>query len=393
MKRGEIVTSNPAYSLILMVGLFMIVYVILLPEADKEQFVNDPGQLGNNVVRGTHTGTGSPYPHNTILLSETPGRLYPYTQKLFVKPLASVNLFSTTEKHEQQLSPSIKLTSGLFGQDKKELTFSINPQQQTERARLLFFVQAVKGDLIITLNGKEIYSGVLTGDQLPIALPANLLRQLNTLTFIAPAGFNGKNSYHLRDITIFTEDRQDHKRELRDFVTSRTQLQNLEMLTMYYFVNCFTVHEKGTLRIFLNGNLLSQQLVVCDAGEVSQDIPVSQLVAGRNIFEFTIDDGKYILEQLSLEGNTDQGRIPTYFFTLQHDDVRYNVPVGLELQLLEQNYRSVGRIYVNGIPLYIDTYSDSVFFDVTDYVGPGQNVIKIVPETEMDIVDLTVFMG
>ena len=395
MKKGQDGVINVAW-LIAIIALFLILYTVLLPEEDKVNLINNPGQLDRDIddIRGGGPiYPGEPFGRGTLLLSETPGTLYPYAQHLFVKPLASVNLFSTVQKGEQQLASSLSLKSSLFSGDEQTYSFLVPNPNSVEKLQLLFVIQSARGDVEIAVNGQQLFSGKLSTTDLPITIPKSLLRKSNILTISVGASMLGGNAYALRDVSLFLSDREENVRELRDFVLSYNQLQNIQDLTLYYFVNCFTVNERGTLNIFLNGNLLSQQLVVCDAGEISQDLPLNYLIEGRNVLDFSITGGQFILEQLTIEGSTGQGRVPSYFFTLQVDDIAYGAPVGLDMKFYEDRLRKVGTVYLNGFPLYIDTYDNGLFFDVTPYVVQGQNVLKIIPETELDVIDLAVFLG
>jgi hypothetical protein len=400
MKKGQD-TGFTVYWLIAIIALFLLGYVILLPEGEKEKLVNDPGDLGNEVdyettygTRGTSTRPSLRPIQETLLLSETPGKLLPYGQSLFVKSLASINLFAEENKREERITNSVSLKSNLFaGSETTKFTFRLEDPKAITKIQLLGLIQVNKGEIIVKVNNKEVFKGRLTTSELPLLIPRGFLQKTNTISFAVPSGAMGKNTYQLKDISLFITGQNIHTQEFRDLVLSRSQLQDLDNLALYYFVNCFTLREKGTLRIYLNGNLLSQQLIVCDAGEISQDIPLNQLIEGRNILEFVIDKGKYILEQVGLEGNTGTGRVPTYFFTLQIADVATRQPIGVDMKFYDTRDRKVGSLLINGFEYYIDTRSNGAYFDITPYVTEGQNVLKIIPRTELDIIDLAVFIG
>ncbi len=354
--------------------------------------------MGKDTSFPSRTGPGGYGPSNgiapgTVLLSATPGKLYAYGQSLFVKPFASVNLYSYTQKQEIPIIQSLTLRSSFFTGASKTYRFTVQNPQQTAKAQLLFLIQQGTGTITIELNDQEIFSGALNTGELPIFISPQLLKSRNTITFSVSAGVFGKNNYQLRDVSLFLSDRQQHVQEARDFVFSQSQLDNLDSLTLFYFVNCFTVQEQGTLQIRLNGNVLNQYQIVCDAGEISQDIPSNFLIPGRNILEFFVDQGKFVLEQITLEGNAGQGRVPGYFFTLQRDDAYNRVPLWLDLKFYDNRERNVATVFINGYPLYVDTYDPGVLLDLTPYVTEGQNVIKLLPQTELDVIDLTVYLG
>ncbi len=388
-KKGEVIPeSTNAFYLVLFIGLFLLVYMILLPEGEKNRLAGQPGGSGP-----TYGGSYGPV-EQQILFSQSLGNLQPFGQKIYAKPMASVSLYADTDKDEEVLSKSLDITGGIFSGAEKELVFRIAPEAPVDSVRLLFFLEKAEGSITIFLNGREVFSGPLTTSQLPLQLPVSALRAVNQLTFsVKSSGFFHKNSYVLRDVTIFRTYRIEHTREQRTFVLSRDDLQRFGHLSLFYIVNCFTVHEKGNLLITLNGKLISQQQIVCDAGEVSHDLAKNDLREGRNVLEFTIDNGKYVLERMLLEGDIDAGKAPGYFFNVPlgtYDVLGRTGQVVMDVQLTADNRRKVATLLVNGYPLYLDTYSDRFSFDITPYVVPGQNSLRIVAETSFDVASLDI---
>ena len=160
-------------------------------------------------------------------------------------------------------------------------------------------------------------------------------------------------------------------------------------------MNCFTLKENGMLIVYLNNRIIHQGLIVCDAGPVSIDLNPIDLVEGRDILEFEIDKGKYVLEQVTLDGDIGQESIPNYVFTIKLQDtllLEQGAHVGLNMIFDEPGYRKLGTIVINGFPLYLDTSDVEEFFDLTPFIKDGQNVIRIIPETQFSILSFDVFL-
>lgn len=147
------------------------------------------------------------------------------------------------------------------------------------------------------------------------------------------------------------------------------------------------------LQILLNGNLVSQQQIVCDAGEISHDLLPGHLREGQNVLAFVIDGGKYTLERLLLEGSLGAGKVPSYSFGVEpavFDFLGRGGIVGLDLLFGQDTNRKIATLFVNGQPLYLETTDDSAHFDITRYIVPGRNTIRIVAETPFSMAGLDV---
>jgi hypothetical protein len=373
--------------LVLMIGLFIIVYIILLPEGEKARFI------GEEPLYAPSTGG---YPGGEItgglFLSETPGVLYPLDARIVATPLASVNLFSFVQSGGQSLASLITVKRSTFTDESKELVFQVNDVAQTQQAQLLFLVKEGEGDLIISLNNHEIFSGPVSVEDLPIALPRSLLKQVNTLKFsVSKPGLNifASHEYILKDVQVFIKHLEDNSKEVRTFVVSDSEMRNLRRMTLFFVVNCFTIGDEGRMVLSLNGKVIADGLIVCDAGPVAVDIDQSDIISGRNALLFEIDQGKYVLEQMVVEKETGQEEASKFVFTMQVADVdliRSGAHVVMDMQFVPDGLRKIGTVYVNGFPLYVDTFDSGYVYDITGLTGPGTNLVRIVPETPLDIV-------
>ncbi len=399
-RKGQAV--NATY-LLSMIALFIVLYIILLPEGEKERLTQEPGQ--DDIFGSTDTyGYGpsdqfvnGPSAGAKTFISESPGVVYPTLKNVFSKPLASVNLFSEGKQQIDDLAGSISVSHNLFSETTKVVTFSFDDVAQVNSASLLFSVTSGEGNLIIKLNNQEIYNQKIETSDLPLSLPKHLLKQNNKLEFAVSApGVFGENAYELQHVQLVKQLQLQNNLETRTFILSEGDKKNLQGLTLYYFVNCFTVQEQGRLIVKLNGNIISDNLVVCDAGEVSIDLDPQMLISGRNVLEFSIDQGKYVLEKVLVEGAVQQDQFPSYTFVLSRADIdqlRRGGRMQVNMRFFDDGYRKALNLHINGRPLYVDTTTGGFFADVTDYVLEGQNVVRVVPAFELEIVDLEVFLG
>ncbi|HLD15510.1 MAG TPA: hypothetical protein VJB94_02935 [Candidatus Nanoarchaeia archaeon] len=392
MKRG---TASDVANLIAMIVLFMVLYIVILPTPERENLVNNVDSTGSSDYN-QDSGSRDSF---KVLLSESPGFVYPYIRDVLAQPLPSINLFANQETKETLLANSVYSRRTLFYNSQKEVYFNLEDAESVEDAKLYFSISDGSGKLRIKLNGAEIFNSRITNSDLPIILPKPYLRKNNVLVFEAenPSWkFLTSNYYQLQDLRLFVKYNVENKREKRNFVLSEAEYKNIEGATVFYFVNCLKVKETGTFTIFLNGRMVSQRLVVCDAGEVGDDIDMTYLLQGSNTLEFQIDKGQYVVEQLLLEKRVSQKNYPNYFFSAQREDI-IDLEDGLlfgtlELKFSDDGYKKSATILVNGVRIYMETYAPDFIYDISDYLIEGQNFLKIIPNTEFEIEDMEVFL-
>ena len=166
-KRGQKIESPTVHVAIfvLVLGLIMVGYLILLPESEREKVL----------------GTGEEYYHEgsedgeeldeEVMLSVSPGSVYPYSKEVEEKSLASINLYSTTKTDPIMLADRVVVTKSLLVNKYKELYFDVDNLADLESLGLFFNTGEASGDLIVIINNNEVYSGRVRGGDLPITIP------------------------------------------------------------------------------------------------------------------------------------------------------------------------------------------------------------------------------
>ena len=398
-KKGQ----QPISYFIMMIALLIVVYMILLPEAEKESLLYEGQspdfslpQTQNNYI----TNTPSIYSGGKNLLNVNPGVLSPEFEKISQKNFASVNLFLSEETEYEILANDIQLESTITASDMGEFVFNIDDLNNLENIKLLFFIISSRGDLTVKLNGIKILSGEVTNGMLPISLPNSMLQEFNRLTFEVekPSFFEfmSSNYYSFKDIQLIKYSLTKNNYEARQFVLSSENLDNLNHMNLMYRLNCFSLQDSGRILVKLNGNIIHDALAVCDAGVTELDLLINDLIIGRNVLEFSVDKGQYVLENLILESDYSGGIYKRYYFVVQISDME-NIMRGndvvLQARFPNDGKRKAGTFYVNGYPIYFDTFHDEFVTNLNGLVYSGQNLISIVPEEEFEMVTFDVFIG
>lgn len=381
----------------MMIALFLAIYVVILPDQEKAEL------LGEESYPGTFIGSeniGSPKLAFRPLLSDSPGLVKPYLQDVYQKNLASVNLFSLADQQYDTVTNNLHLESSTFSSDKAKYSFSLDNFEDLRDLKLLFFVVSSEGEMTIKLNGAKILSGEITSEMLPVVLPRSLLGETNELEFEVerPSLFQfvSSNEYLLKDVVLIKEYLVQNNYEARQFVLDEEDLRDLNHMSLLFRLNCMTYNEEGRIKVLLNGILVHDSLAVCDAGVTEVDFSPSDLVIGRNVLEFFVDKGQYVLENPVVESDYSQKEFYKSYFTLNPNDVMdilNGADVMLEAGFFNDGLLKSGVFIVNGYPVEFSTSRGDFVTDLNGLVYEGQNVITVVPDTVFEIVTLDIFLA
>ena len=424
MKRGQS-SGGPIATLILIIGGAFLLYLILLPAADRKELT---GSGNNEDYSNCLDDCSSTYDdcrsncdtsscredclneyrncrydcgdkNETIiyktLLSESPGIVYPFEKGTLEQNFNDMKLFSKSQTETIYLSSRTTISKSLFKNNYKSFTFDLDDLSNVERLNLFFNILSSKGNLIIQLNGKEIYSGEVQSSDIPIELPTSILKQHNLLELSSSSYSIGSSLYDLKDLQIIKNFKVENKKETRDFVLNSEEKNNIQKVTLNYFINCMSLNKEGILKVLLNSKVVSMQMVVCDAGEVSTEIDNSYFVTGKNILTFEIDDGDYIIEGLQLIKKIEKSYYPKYYFTIDEDEFKdikdgiLNVNIKLDLRKDKELKRAT--FLINDNRAFMDTSKDQFEDDISDLIVEGENYIRIVPrDKEFEIINLDI---
>ena len=406
MKKRGVVDEYNVGALIAIIALFLLLYVILISPQEREELLGvrqtsgpDYGGKYTEEEKPSSFGYGGDANKKGLVLSESPGTVYPLFTDVAAKNIPSVRLFSRKETVVENLGRVVEVSSNWFYNSNKKFQFLIEDINEIDKISVLFNPVDSKGELILKLNSETFFKGEAGTNDLPIEIPRNLLKNKNELTLEASTpgiSFLTSNFYELKDLQLVKRHKRENMRERRDFVLSKGEYTSLDALKLSFFVNCMTVNEESNLGVFLNGKVLTEFGVVCDAGLVDVDIDYRDLLQGRNLLEFEIDNGEYVLEQMLLEKLLTQRDVVSYTFALQTKDIQ-DIDFGglkavLEMDFGEGVERKSGTIILNGERIYFDTYDSDFNFDVSEIVREGSNYIKIIPNNVFDLLNLQVLL-
>jgi hypothetical protein len=387
-KRGQ---AMAAATLIAIIAGLIVLYLLFLPPAEREQILGGTGSEG---------ASGQGHEGAETILFELPGpkSFIPEKEKTFEKYLPNVNLLIFEEGTVLKNANSLFASKSLFSESIGKIDFEITDPQNTKNIILNFIVKEGKGRLLIKLNGNEIFNQEIKQANInPIELKDYTKEGLNTLEFYASSPglmFWGTNSYTLEDLSVTANlvKREAQESTLKFFVTS-PEKENLDKLTLRLVPTC-TVGSVGKLDVWMNNYNLYSGIPDCGAPVMPIEFSAKILVSGENSLQFKTTKGKYLIEQIKITGDYKTTELPVYYFQLtqdQYDHVKNETAnVTLTMRFVDDVELKEADIRVNGMLTGINQKDINYTRDISKFIDEGNNALKIEPIETLDVVELKV---
>lgn len=379
MSKSQTQASSIAV-LVVLIALFMALYLLFLPAKDRIELLGEDKPVVNNQENTTGIS-------EDVLLSQSPGLLKPFEKDTEKHEVDAVNLFLKEEPETTELSNSLSFSKSFFRDDTAELKFNIDDLDNLQKVNLFFLVNEGKGNLIISLNGIQVFNEKVNGLQ-NILLPKDLLQDKNQLIFkVSSPGINifGRNRYALTNIKVRSNYELTNTKEERTVVLSSNELDENAKLNFFLFCNKATTTR---FRTFFNSKEIANEILVCQSSIKNIEVDKNLLKEGRNSLLFEIDKGDYLINDIKLETKVQEGGAKTYKFAVsekQYDFILDDNEVNLKLKFSNIGDLNKMLINVNGKEFSIETEENEFERPITSLIEKGNNFIKITPETEFDL--------
>lgn len=384
MKKGQVTSGGSVAVLIFLIALFMVFYILLLSPADRDALLNQTDV--------ENTGTSSTSQITSVLLEQNPGIVKPHSSGTIKHKIDSVNLYIKEEPLTSDLAASLSLSKSLFSENKRQLLFNIEDLNDLDQVNLYLLVLDGEGNLIINLNGITIYESRASG-LVNVILPTDLLSESNVLQFmVSSPGWNifSTNYYDLRDIKVRESYEMTNTKENRRFVLSDNEKGDAKLK---YYIFCNTLETGARLRVFLNNEEISSEILNCVGAQKFIDIDTNELETGENVLMFEIDKGDFLLNNIELEIDSEEGGYLDYKFSItenQYDDIlAEDLDVVLFMEFNEDDLKKA-TISVNGNEFSLNTEETDFERIITNFVDEGNNFIKITPDVEFNIDEMVI---
>ncbi|MBI4441586.1 hypothetical protein HY639_05440 [Candidatus Woesearchaeota archaeon] len=378
-KKGQ--EGGGAAALVALIALFMVLYIILLPPAERGKLLGEPeGPDGTNTSQS-----------NELLLTH-PGRVIPKGDLIALHPLPSIVLATKVESTELSTWDSLSVRRSIFANVQQDISFTLQDPGNTDNVLLNFLVAKGAGVLTVTLNGEQVFSREVTTRNIePIKLRKALLRKDNILTFAVSspgASFWRANAYTLTAITLRGDMTDKTKQAAQSiFYVGPDEKRELKRATLDFSVLCDPT-EIGRVAVSLNGKQLYDAAPSCNALN-RLEVPIDYVAAGQNSITWASDMGMYKFDIIRMEMNLREPQNYRAYFSLTPEQFNRAVPIVMTL-VFPGDERRQARVFVNDILLNLDTGAREFGIDITDFVRRGYNAIEIDPAVPFDIQELMV---
>lgn len=438
-KRGKGSPGTNIATLVFLIGLFIIFYVLLVPEETRNEL------LGEDFTKST-----VPVPDHgvsdsgKVLLTSSPGNVYALEEGQQVLPLTSARLYVRSEDENIELADKVLISKGLFSNTRKTLYFKIDNPSSVSNLNLFFFFDE-PSKIYVDLNGNRIFDGNVDASDIPIKLPLKLVKKENTLEIGVSGTYLLAKSVELTSLSVKKSFTVENRVAKRNFVLSASERSGLRAAHLNYFINCMLINpaSQGEVTISLNNRVVFSDLVVCDAGPQLLTLDLDDIKSGTNFINFEISKGDYSFESIDLVLDISSKLYPQYSFDISdedydsikgdcdssdYDECAYNCnsdcrnscrtysnynncynncfddceidcfdyyckdsrKLILQLEFPNNRERKIASITVNRDVISLDTVNDVFFRDISSSANRGVNYIKIVPKNDFEIKTLVV---
>ena len=379
--QGEPSGSGSAI-IVFIITAFIVLYILFLPKGDRDKIL-DKGTTTNTVVKpGALPGS--------TLIKENPGVLTALKENEFDHKIPAFNLF--TKKEDVVLKSVNSVYVEASRSDIQQRTVLVTAKDKVENAKFSFTVNDHKGNLVITQNDNDLFSGEVDSFAEPISLE---LEQENIFVFSTePVPWwkpFSKNFYDLTDLKFTgTVERLENKESMQTIILSDEEANLLSEASLSYFVDC-RLNDVGKMSVYINGELLASKVPDCGSPDKLQVDP-KDLLAGKNELRFVAEKGTYLLDQLQLRTKLKEPIFPIYFFSINSTTFRRvennTVNSTLSVQFIDDKERKTATIEVNNQKTRLDTRARNYSKNMDSFLLEGTNFLRIVPDTTLNIVEL-----
>jgi len=433
MKRGKVADGTQVASFLIIIGLFIMAYMLLVDKEAREDILD----ISSDEDSKDYDREKEDF---LYLLSTSPGEVSPYERDDFKIGLNDVKLFSRLESETINLVDNVRISKSLLSEKSKTLYFKLDGLDDLSSLNLFFFVKEGKGKIYIKFNGHNVFEGEVDSGDIPISLPVSYAKESNELEIgVASSGLFG-NSYSLSSIYVKKVFDRQRERASRSFKLSSSEKAGLkDNSKLEYYINCLNLGDiQGVLKVELNERTIVKENVVCGSGLRTKQLSEGSLESGTNILTFEIDRGDYSIEGIEINVETSEKRFPEYNFEIsdeEYEDVKScgdddcmddckedcrdycdayddyadcrddcyddcedecdlicDKHLILELKFENDEDKKEATITVNKKQFSINTRQDSYSRDISEYINRGSNYIKIIPKIGFEVNSLYVYI-
>lgn len=368
-KKGD----GGAVIVIIAIAIIFVGYVSLLPKEDRCKIMPDLPACNS-----TKSSTVA-----NAFLSEKPGLLQPIDESTEYN-IGNVELFNKeVTEIPFNLSTNI-IERSWFNNNRIEKEF-IMPGRITRALVFIGVQEAEFGALSVIVNGKTAGRVIGTGIH-TIEIPSSIIKNKNILKLVAsPPLLPGQtNRFKISSIIlkqIYTLTQPEIK---RNFMIEQ-DVGDVGSALLTFDADCYSTEP---LIIELNNKTVINEKI---CGSYTNNV-WSALESSNDVTFRT--EGNYYIHDIKLKVKFKQRDYVSYYFTIGRDDYQ-KIEDGVVLAMLRLRFPDGSNkritVYINGNPINVDTNKIEYKTAVGKLLMKGQNSIKIVPETSVNVGQIDIY--
>lgn len=382
--------AGSAAALVAIIGLLIIFYLLFVPPSFRDQILE-----GNSSTSGSGSGVVAA---NATLLRASPGTLSPLSSEEIEHTIPTVQLYSKTKATVIEGKPQAYAKTSIFGQTPAEMYFTVDDVENTNGLLLSFVSEKRNGNLVILLNGNEVFNGEISSpNPEPIQLTKRyIVEGNNKLTFVSDSvgfAFWKVNKHQMTNLQVTGDIRDVSQQYSRNvFVVSATEKSNVKRSVLRFSPDCVR-GRTGKLNVMINAHSVFYAVPDC-GGRVAIEFSPDVLREGENTIAFESEEGSYLMDLVRITSELKEVIQPAYYFEITDADMndvrdgQYDVL--LRLTFTDAKDQKAAMLNINGRESNLFQYEREYEKNINDYIIEGNNAVKIEPDTTLQIVSLEV---
>ena len=379
-------SASPAAALVILMGLFIILYILFLPPADREALIG--GATGD---------TPDPTVVDPLdrLLDESPGLLTPQRETSETRSLNSFTLLARGEYTPVFSSGEAHIMSSRYDRRTLERTFQLEAVPHDARMSISF--REISGTLRVYVNNQEVYSGRPMSRSNKQILDLPLTQGINTIRIESAERwwFWGSNFADIESVQVIANVYSPQTaRSEQTFSLPLENRQHLERASLRFLLGCDEQRQQMVIR--LNDKLIGSTVFDCESPH-EIELPLDSL-DDTNRVVFEASRGVASVQSPTIRFLYSRSVDPLYYFHLtdkQWNDIRSGrKEARLYFSFVRDGNEKDVIADVNGnfVSVRLDRDEREFRQDITRFIEQGENYLRLEARRSAQIVKVQVFL-
>lgn len=383
--RGQ-ATAGPAAATVILTGLFIILYILFLPPADRAALLGE-----------ATADTPDPTIVDPIdrLLDESPGLVAPQRETSETRNLNSFTLLARGEFTPVFSSAETEIFSSRYDRRSFERSFTLDSVPVDARMSISF--REVSGGVRVYVNGQEVYAGrpLSRSNKQILDVPINQGANSIRIESAERWWFFGRNYAQIDSVQVIASVYSPQvARSDQMFSLPRENREQLERATLRFLLSCDTSSQQLNIRI--NDQRIGSHVFDCESPQ-EIEIPRS-FIEDMNTISFEASRGVVSVQSPTLRFFYERSVDPLYYFHLTDEQWRQidsgRKEARLYLSFVRDNTEKDLLVDLNGniVSVRLDRNEREFRQDVSRFIERGENYVRLEARRSAQIVRMQVFL-